>query len=106
MVRYSTVELIHGQLDPMLEPGFDGFTHGVEQLVDEIVLFPGEIVQHKVGEVLESRRGRPHTDAKPGIILTLECPFNTLEAIVSPRRARSAQAKPADGKCNVVYHNQ
>jgi hypothetical protein len=90
----------------MLEPGFDGLTHGVEQLIDEIVLFLGELVQHEIGEVFESCWGWAHSDAKPGIVLTLECPFDALEAVVSPGGAGSAHAKPADGKRNVVNHHE
>lgn len=104
--RLSLIELVHRLFYSILDPAFDGFTHGIEQALDGLLLLRGELVQHKIGEIIDTRRGRSHPDSEPGIVLPLQGPLDALETVVSPGRARATQSEPSHGKCDVIHQNE
>src|SRR6266511_585498 len=91
----SAVETAHRALDPFGEPALDGLGHRVEQLLDHPPLLRVEASQDEVGEVLQPSRHRPHPDAEARVVLSLERALDTLEPVVSARRARAPQARGA-----------
>ena len=74
----------------------------VDEARDLVALLHTEIVEHKVGEIIEPGRGRAHPDPESGVVLTLEHALDALEAVVAPGRAGSPQPEPPDGEGHVV----
>jgi hypothetical protein len=100
------IKLIHRLLDAILDPAFDGFTHGIEQALDGLLLFRVELIQHEIGEIIQPRRRWSDPDSEPGIVLPLKRALDALEAVVSPGGAGTSEPKPPHGQRHVVYQNQ